>query len=212
MGGHSVGYVRVSSADQNTDRQLDKIKLDKTFTEKASAGSRKRPVLAEALAYLRKDDTLHVHSIDRLARNLKDLLDIVSGLKAKGVSVRFHKEQLTFGAGDDPMSKLMLQIFGAVAEFERALIRERQAEGIAKAQKKGVRFGQKPKLSVAQIKEVQQMVADRYTKRSIAEKFGVSVPTIYNSLNHNTAASQDILHGLTPMSCQQTSSRRKRTV
>lgn len=182
MGGHDVGYIRVSSTGQNTDRQLDNIKFHKTFTEKASAGSRKRPVLDECLAYLRDGDTLHVHSIDRLARNLNDLLDIVKELKAKGVSVRFHKDKLTFDAGEDPMSKLMLQIFGAVAEFERALIKERQAEGIAKAKKKGTRFGQKPKLTAAQVKEVQQMVADRYTKRSIAEKFGVSIPTIYNAL------------------------------
>jgi DNA invertase Pin-like site-specific DNA recombinase len=180
--GHDIGYVRVSSTGQNTERQLDKIKLHKTFTEKASAGSRKRPVLDECLEYLREGDTLHVHSIDRLARNLKDLLDIVTQLKNKNVSVQFHKEKLTFGAGDDPMSKLMLQIFGAVAEFERTLIRERQAEGIAKAKKKGTRFGQKPKLTPAQVKEVRQMVADRYTKRVIAEKFGVSIPTIYNAL------------------------------
>lgn len=182
MAGNDVGYIRVSSVGQNTERQLDGVKLDETYTEKASAGGRKRPVLDECLKYLRKDDTLHVHSIDRLARNLKDLLDIVTGLKAKGVTVKFHKERLTFGAGDDPMSKLMLQIFGAVAEFERSLIRERQAEGIAKAQKKGKRFGQKPKLTPAQVEEVRQMVADRYTKVSIAEKFGVSVPTIYNAL------------------------------
>lgn len=182
MGGHDVGYIRVSSIGQNTDRQLDKLKLHKIFTEKASAGTRKRPVLDECLAYLRNDDTLHVHSIDRLARNLKDLLDIVTALKAKGVAIQFHKEQLAFGAGDDSMSKLMLQIFGAVAEFERSLIRERQAEGIAKAQKKGTRFGQKPKLTPAQVEEVQQMVADRYTKVSIAEKFKVSIPTIYNAL------------------------------
>lgn len=187
MAGHDVGYVRVSSAGQNTERQLDGMKLDKTFEEKASAGTRKRPVLAECLEYLRAGDTLHVHSIDRLARNLKDLLEIIKQLKGKGVSVRFHKEKLDFTAEDAPMSILMLQIFGAVAEFERALIRERQAEGIAKALKKGTRFGQKPKLTPAQVDEVKQLVADRYTKVSIAEKFGVSVPTIYNALKEKEA-------------------------
>ena len=189
MGGHDVGYVRVSSTGQNTDRQLDKITLHKTFTEKASAGRLKRPVLDDCLAYLRQGDTLHVHSIDRLARNLQDLLAIIEQLKSKGVSVHFHKEKLDFTADDAPMSKLMLHIFGAVAEFERALIRERQAEGIAKARKKGTRFGQKPKLTPAQVEEVRQMVADRYTKVSIAEKFGVSVPTIYNALKEKVARS-----------------------
>jgi len=166
---------------------LEDVPLEKVFTEKASAGSRKRPVLLDCLDYLREGDTLHVHSIDRLARNLQDLQNIIMSLKEKGVAVNFHKENLVFGAEDDPMSELMLQIFGAVAQFERSLIRERQAEGIAKARKKGVRFGQQPKLSPAQVKVVQQMAADRYRKTDIAKKFGVSLPTIYKALKEQLA-------------------------
>jgi DNA invertase Pin-like site-specific DNA recombinase len=182
MSGKKVGYVRVSSTGQNTERQLDGLKLDKIFTEKASAATTKRPELKRCLEYLREDDELYVHSIDRLARNLQDLLEIVTSLKEKGIPVHFVKEQLDFGSGNNAMSDLMLQIFGAVAQFERSLIRERQQEGIAKAHKKGVKFGVKPKLTPGQIEEVKQMIKDRYKKTDIAKKFGVSVQTIYNYL------------------------------
>jgi DNA invertase Pin-like site-specific DNA recombinase len=92
--GHDVGYVRVSSFSQNTDRQLDEIHLERIFTEKASAKDAQRPVLQECITYLRTGDCLHVHSIDRLARNLMDLQTIVNTLNEKGVSVIFHKENL----------------------------------------------------------------------------------------------------------------------
>jgi DNA invertase Pin-like site-specific DNA recombinase len=142
MKGHSVGYIRVSSYGQNTDRQLSEVPLDKVFEEKASAKDTMRPVLQECLDYLRNGDELHVHSIDRLARNLVDLQTIVSNLNGKGVLVVFHKENLTFtGSNENPINKLMLQMMGAFAEFERKLIKERQREGIAQAQKKGTRIG-----------------------------------------------------------------------
>lgn len=125
MKGHCVGYIRVSSFSQNTDRQLFGISLDKIFEEKASAKDTNRPVLKDCLEYLREGDELHVHSIDRLARNLIDLQTIVSDLNGKGVSVVFHKENLTFtGNIENPMNKLMLQMMGAFAEFERNLIKE----------------------------------------------------------------------------------------
>lgn len=125
-----------------TDRQLDDIELEKIFEEKASAKDADRPVLQDCIDYLRAGDCLHVHSIDRLARNMMDLQKIVTDLNSKSISVTFHKEDLTFtGNGDSPMSKLMLQMMGSFAEFERSLINERQREGIAKAQQKGVRFG-----------------------------------------------------------------------
>ena len=182
MTGHKVGYIRVSSVGQNTERQLDGFNFDKEYIEKISAKNRNRPVLEECLDYLRQGDELHVHSIDRLARNLVDLQNIVSSLNDKGVSVHFHKEGLQFSGSDSPMNKLMLQMMGAFAEFERSLIRERQAEGIANAKRNGVRFGKERKLNQVQVEEVRAMARNRYSKTEIAEKFQVSRQTIYNLL------------------------------
>lgn len=182
MTGHKVGYVRVSSVGQNTERQLEGFKLDREYIEKISAKNRNRPVLAECIDYLRQGDELHVHSIDRLARNLVDLQNIVTLLNDKGVSVHFHKEGLQFTGSDSPMNKLMLQMMGAFAEFERSLIRERQAEGIANAKKNGVKFGKSQKLSPAQVEEVKELARNRYGKTELAEKFQVSRQTIYNVL------------------------------
>lgn len=182
MSGHKVGYIRVSSIGQNTERQLDGLELDRTFTEKISAKTRKRPVLEECLAYLRDGDQLHVHSIDRLARNLVDLQNIITGLNDKGVSVHFQKEGLSFTGADNPMNKLMLQMMGAFAEFERNLIHERQAEGIANAKKRGVKFGKAAKLTPDQVEEVKALVTERYSKTGLAARFGVSRQTIYNVL------------------------------
>lgn len=182
MSGHKIGYIRVSSIGQNVGRQLDGIKLDRRFEEKVSAKTKKRPILSECLDYVREGDELHVHSIDRLARNLVDLQTIISSLNEKGVSVHFHKENLVFTGADNPMNKLMLQMMGAFAEFERNLIHERQAEGIASAKKKGIKFGKAPKLTPDQVLEVKQLVADRYSKIEIAKRFNVSRQTIYNVL------------------------------
>src|SRR6266542_5733480 len=145
--GQRVGYIRVSTVDQNTERQLDGIALDKTFTDKASGKDANRPALQQALAYVREGDTLHVHSLDRLGRNVDDLRRIVGDLTSRGVVVVFVRNALTFGAKDDPMGKLMLTMYGAFAEFERSLLRERQAEGIAIAQAKGVYKGRARKLT-----------------------------------------------------------------
>lgn len=175
----NIGYIRVSSVDQKTDRQLDGVKLDEVFEEKASAGTMKRPVLKECLRFLRKGDTLHVHSIDRLARNLNDLLSILEDLTSRNIAVRFHKENLTFTGEDNPFQTLQLQIIGSVAQFERDIIRERQREGIAKAKSKGVHCGRKSSLSESQIAEIRTRVANGEEKKAIAQEFGVSRPTIY---------------------------------
>lgn len=182
MSGQKIGYIRVSSIGQNVGRQLDGIKLDRRFEEKVSAKTKKRPVLSECLDYVREGDELHIHSIDRLARNLVDLQTIISSLNERCVSVHFHKENLVFTGADNPMNKLMLQMMGAFAEFERNLIHERQAEGIASAKKKGIKFGKAPKLTPDQVLEVKQLVADRYSKIEIAKRFNVSRQTIYNVL------------------------------
>src|SRR5271165_4719221 len=126
-----VGYVRVSTLDQNAERQLDGQHLDKVFTDKASGKDTKRPQLQAALDYVREGDVLVVHSMDRLARNLDDLRKIDLGLTGKGVQVQFAKESLTFTGEDSPMSNLLLSLLGAVAEFERSMIRERQRKNRA---------------------------------------------------------------------------------
>ena len=180
--GHNVGYVRVSSVQQNLDRQLDGIDLDKVFTEKASAKDAKRPVLKECIEYLRAGDTLHLHSIDRLARNLIDLQTIVKQLNVKGVSVHFHKENLVFTGDDNPMSKLTLHLMGAFAEFERSIIKERQLEGIRMAQKKGIRFGRNKSLSPEQVEEIKARLASGETKKALAQEFGVSRQTLYAAI------------------------------
>lgn len=130
MTGQRVGYARVSSLDQNADRQLGGVAVDRTFTDKASGKDAARPQLEQLRVYVREGDTVVVHSMDRLARNLDDLRRLVQEFTQKRVRVEFIKEQLIFTGEDSPMATLLLSVMGAFAEFERALIRERQREGI----------------------------------------------------------------------------------
>lgn len=174
-----IAYIRVSSVDQNTDRQLDGLTFDETFTEKASAATTKRPELENCLRYVRKGDTLHVHSIDRLARNLKDLERLVEKLTNKGVTVHFHKEHLIFTSEENPTQKLMFQIIGAVAQFERSIIKERQREGIAKAQAKGKHCGRKSKLTLEQVDDIKARIDKGEEKKSLAQEYGISRQTLY---------------------------------
>ena len=177
-----VGYCRVSSLDQNTERQLDGIKLDKVFTDKASGKDTNRPQLQAALEYLRDGDLFMVHSMDRLARSLDDLRRIVKELTEKGVQVQFVKEGLTFTGDDKPMSNLLLSMLGAVAEFERSMIRERQREGIELAKKKGVYKGRKPSLTAAQVAEIRKRVRAGEKKSRLAAEFRISRQTLYSAL------------------------------
>lgn len=181
MNGQRVGYVRVSSVDQNTERQLDGVPVDKRFEDKASGKDTARPQLTAALEYVREGDTLVVHSMDRLARSLEDLRRLVRELTARGVRVEFVKENLAFTGEDSPMSNLLLSMLGAVAEFERAMIRERQREGIALAKARGVYTGRKPALSEAQRAEVLARLAGGESAADLAREFGVSCATVYNT-------------------------------
>ena len=179
MKGHNVGYLRVSSVDQNTDRQLADIQLDKIFTDKASGKDTNRPELKRCLEHLREGDILHVHSFDRLARNLKDLQTMVEDLTAKGIAVKFYKENLMFESGNkSPMQTLMLQMMGAFAEFEREMIKERQREGIVEAKKRGVKLGAPTKLTNSQIAEIKARYITE-DKSKLAKEFGISRPTLY---------------------------------
>ncbi|QIT19970.1 recombinase family protein [Acinetobacter pittii] len=182
---NQVGYIRVSTTDQNTERQLDGIDLDKVFTEKVSGSSRDRPQLNAMLEYLREGDTVHVHSIDRLARNTNDLNDLVRILNDRGITIKFQKENLTFShdIAQSAINKLMFHMLAAFAEFERSIIRERQKEGIAKAKAKGLYKGRKRKVNYSDIKKVMQ--ENGSTFRSVAKQFGVGIATVQRAMNEN---------------------------
>ena len=177
-----IGYIRVSTYDQNPERQLDGMHLDKIFTDKASGKDLKRPAFEELLDYVRDGDTVLVHSMDRLARNLEHLRQVVRELTSKGVKVQFVKERLTFTGEDSPMATLLLSVMGAVAEFERSLIRERQREGVALAKQKGLYKGRKKALNEAQIVELQKRVAQGEKKATLARAFNIRRETIYQYL------------------------------
>lgn len=174
--GQRIGYVRVSSFDQNPDRQLEQIEVGKVFTDKASGKDTQRPELERLLAFVREGDTVVVHSMDRLARNLDDLRRIVQGLTQRGVRMEFVKEGLTFTGEDSPMANLMLSVMGAFAEFERALIRERQ---------RGAYRGRKKSLNSEQIAELKRRVAAGDQKTLVARDFGISRETLYQYLRED---------------------------
>ena len=182
MRGHRIGYVRVSTLDQNPERHLEHIQLDKVFTDKASGRDVARPELKSLLEYVREGDTVIVHSMDRLARNLDNLRSIVQGLTDRGISVQFIKENLTFTGEESPMATLMLSVMGAFAEFERALIRERQREGVALAKQRGAYRGRKKVLSEERISELRKKVASGAKKTELAREFGISRETLYQYL------------------------------
>lgn len=178
--GERVGYRRVSTADQNTERQLDGVTVDRTFEDKASGKTADRPALGECLRFLRDGDTLIVHSMDRLARNVDDLRRIVRELTARGVRVEFLKEALTFTGEESPMSNLLLSLLGAVAEFERSLILERQREGIALAKTRGVYKGRKAKLDREQAEELRARLSAGESATKLAAEYGISRQSVYN--------------------------------
>lgn len=182
MPGQRIGYVRVSSFDQNTERQLEHVQVDRLFIDKASGKDIQRPELAALLSFVRDGDTVVVHSMDRLARNLDDLRSIVQHLTNRGVRIEFVKEHLTFTGEESPMANLMLSVMGAFAEFERALIRERQREGIALAKQRGAYRGRKKSLSADKVEELKRRVSAGEKKAQIAREYGISRETLYQYL------------------------------
>ncbi len=174
-----IGYLRVSSADQNEDRQLEGIEFDFKFIDRASGKDANRPELARMLAYARAGDTVVVHSMDRLARNLGDLRGIVTCLNDRGVTVQFVKENLIFNGESSPIAELLLNVLGAVAQFERDLIRERQREGIALARKRGVYKGRRTSLTKSQASDAARRMSAGESPSKLAREYGVSRQTIY---------------------------------
>jgi len=189
VSGQVVGYVRVSAADQNPQRQLEVLgECHKIFTDKISGKSRaKRQALAELLGYIRDDDTVRIASMDRLGRDTRDLYNIVAEITDKGAAVEFVSENITVDKnGASPMDALMLGILAAFAEFERRRIKERQAEGIALAKAKG-KYAQQSALSDDDIEQVKALVELGHPKTEIARQFDVSRQTIYNALKRHSA-------------------------
>ena len=180
MAGKTVGYIRVSHFDQNPERQLEGVKLDKKFIDKASGKDTNRPALAELLNYIREDDTIIIHSMDRLARNLDDLRQIVQKLTRQNVKIQFLKENLIFAGDDSPMANLLLSVMGAFAEFERSLIKERQIEGISLAKKKGLYRGRTAVLNQDQVTIIQAKISLGIPKAKIARELNISRKTLYN--------------------------------
>ena len=186
--GQRIGYVRVSSYDQNAERQLEGVQLDRVFTDRASGKDTDRPELKALIAYAREGDMIVVHSMDRLARNVDDLRRIVQEQTKRGIRVQFIKENLLFTGEDSPMANLMLTVLGAVAQFERDLIKERQREGIALAKQRGVYRGRKRALSPERVQELRARAAAGEKKARLASEFGISRETLYQYLRESESA------------------------
>lgn len=173
---HQIAYRRVSSTDQRTDRQLAEtgISFDHEYEDQCSAGTLERPALSDLQRFVRRGDVVHVHSIDRLARNTRHLLELVEFFQVKGVGLRFHKEALEFGSDLSGAGRFMLTMLGAVAEFERALIRERQREGIDQAKKRGTYKGRPPMNK----EPIRKLLAEKVPVGEIAKRVGCSTRTV----------------------------------
>lgn len=181
MTGQRIGYRRTSTIDQNTARQLDGIPLDKVFEEKLSGKDRNRPQLKLCMEFLREGDTLIVHSLDRLGRNVRDLLDIVEDLTKRGVTVQFLHPNLSFSGDDSPVNKLLFLMLAGFAEMERSLIRERQLEGIAIAKREKRYKGRAPAIRAGNGKETlaEKMLSEGVGPAEIARSLEVSRQTVY---------------------------------
>ena len=177
--GQCVGYIRVSTLDQREDRQLEGVKVDRRFVDHVSGKDVKRPQLTAMLSFVREGDTVVCHSMDRLGRNLDDLRKLVFGLTERGIRVEFRKENLIFTGEDSPMANILLSGMGAIAEFERQLIRERQREGIELAKKRGVYKGRPRTLSSEAVASLVQKLEAGEKPSALAREFGVSRMTLH---------------------------------
>ena len=184
-----IAYARVSTDDQNLDRQLETLKAycpDKIFTDHLSGKNLERPGFQQMMDYVREGDIIYVASMDRMARNLDDLLATTKRLQSKGITVHFLKENICLNPGTETssMSKLIMSIMGAVAEFERSLIRERQREGILLAKARGVYKGRKP-IDPDKMQEARKLIDEGFTKTKVCEKLQISRQTLYKYLKQS---------------------------
>lgn len=174
-------YKRVSTQEQNLDRQLNGLVFDREFVEKVSGKNTDRPELQSLLSVLRLEDEVHVHELSRLARNTKDLLSIVEQVLDSGSNISFHKENLHFISGQKrpPVQDLMLSLLGAIAQFERDLLLDRQREGIALAKQRGVYKGRKSRFTDDDIDQIRSEFLEVKNKSRLAKKWKISRPYLY---------------------------------
>lgn len=171
-----IGYIRVSTLDQNTARQLDGMTLEQTYTDKCSGKDKNRPELQSMLKALRPGDIVHVHDISRMARNTADLLELVDTITGKGVTLRFHKENFTFTPDKaDAMQNLMLTMLGGIYQFERAMLLERQREGIEIAKRQGKYKGRPQSVDRERIAA---LLSEGVSIRKIARQLSISPSTV----------------------------------
>lgn len=175
-------YIRVSTIEQNTERQLRDVVCDRVYEEKISGKDTNRPQLQAMLSNIRSGDIINIHEMSRLARNTRDLLNLVEEMTSKGATIVFHKENLTFkGDGkQDPYQKMMMTMLGAVAELERSILLERQREGIAIAKAKGRYKGGKNKLTDKRVAELNTLHKQGMPIAKIARQFNITRPTVYS--------------------------------
>jgi DNA invertase Pin-like site-specific DNA recombinase len=176
----NIGYIRVSTVDQNAERQLLNIELDNSFTDKCSGKDTDRPALKQLIEYAREGDVIHCHDISRMARNTEDLLRLVKEFTEQGISLKFHKEHLEFTGESNPMQQLMLTMLGGIYQFERAMILERQREGIAIAKQKG-KYKGKPVNETLHDK-IRQKYSEGVNKMQIAKTLNCARATVYKAL------------------------------
>lgn len=179
-----IGYVRVSTVDQNEARQVEALKkygIEKWYSEKVSGKDLNRPKLQEMLDFVREGDTIYIHDFSRISRSVKDLLSLIDLLEAKKVHLVSLKENLDTST---PGGRLMLTMIGAINEFERANLLERQAEGIAIAKAKGKYKGRKAiEINEAFIEGYNKYLARQLSKSALAKELGVSRPTLDKLIN-----------------------------
>jgi DNA invertase Pin-like site-specific DNA recombinase len=175
-----IGYVRVNPDDRRLERQLDGIVLDAIFEDKAGCDQTKRPALTKCFASLREGDVLHVHSLDRLAGNMRDLQKLVADCAGKGVEIRFHKEDSVFFSFGKTQPDFLLHLLGVFADYERALVRERQMEGFAAARKKGTVLGRPHSITPEKEDAIRAKLKTGQSAADVALEFGIGRSSVYN--------------------------------
>lgn len=175
-----VGYARVSTVGQSLDIQLTKLSsCEKIFSDKASGIDSSRPQLNNCLEFVREGDTLVITKLDRLARSMLHLSKILDQLKSKGVELRVIDQSIDTST---PVGKLLFNVLGSIAEFEREIAKERQMEGIAKAKAKGVKCGRSKILNNDQVEEIRNKKNKGVTVKEIMKEYGLSKASVYNYL------------------------------
>ncbi len=194
MTGQKIGYKRVSTTEQKTDRQLESLQLDKVFEEKISGKDTKRPQLEAMLDHIREGDHVYIHELSRLGRSMIDLYRLVEKILQKGVIITFLKEKITYAPGQvaDPMQEAMFGMLATFSQFERSLIKQRQREGIEAAKKAGKHLGRPAKLTDQKKADIIKKHQGGLNPSQLSKEYGVSRGTIYNIVKINTAGNKTV--------------------